>query len=437
MAATALSHLRICDFTGQLAGAGATRFLAAFGAEVIRIEDPTNQGRWDILRGIPPYVDERRGNELGGAFNNHNVEKLGITLNLRTGQGRELLRRLIAISDAVTENFAAGVLDRMGFSYEALCQINPSIVHVSNCGFGHSGPYQTFKTWGPSVQAFSGLTFSSGLPDQPPAGWGYSYMDHTGGYYMAMAILMAIYHQRTTGAGQWVDLSTVEAATTLNGPALLDYTVNGRPLRRPGLPHSNRGQSPPMAPHGIYPCRVPSPQSGVVSPAANLDSGLGAPDSALGDAWVAIACRDDRDWYALAEIINQPWANETRFAILNSRLAHEDELDTNLAAWTCQRDPVTIANLLQAAGVPATVVQTPEQRIDHDPNTRAWGLWPEVEHSEMGRVRVDGLPIHLSETDWQMRRGAPCLGEHNAYVFGELLGLADREIGRLHEEGVL
>ena len=111
----ALSHLRICDLSGQLAGAGATRFLAAFGAQVIRIEDPVRQGSWDIVRGAPPFVDERRGIEMGGGFNNHNVEKLGITLNLRTERGKQLLRELVAVSDVVTENFAAGVLARMGF----------------------------------------------------------------------------------------------------------------------------------------------------------------------------------------------------------------------------------------------------------------------------------------------------------------------------------
>lgn len=408
----ALSHLRICDFTGQLAGAGATRFLAAFGAQVIRIEDPTNQGRWDILRGVPPFVDERRGNELGGAFNNHNVEKLGITLNLRTKRGCELLARLIAVSDAITENFAAGVLDRRGFSYEQIKRIAPSIVYVSNCGFGHTGPYAHFKTWGPSVQAFSGLTFSSGLRDQPPAGWGYSYMDHTGAYYMAMAIMMALHHREQTGEPQWVDLATTEAATTLNGPALLDYTVNGRPLRREGLPDSNRAQSPPMAPHGIYPAKGE-------------------------DAWVAIACRDARDWTALAKVVDEPWTQEEKLATLDGRLADEDRLDEQIAAWTRKRDPFATAALLQATGVPASAVQTPEQRIDHDPNTAAWGLWPEVEHSAMGRVRVDGLPVHLSETDWRIRRGAPCLGEHNELVFGELLGLGGAEIASLRKEGVL
>src|SRR5438552_8457644 len=122
---TALSHIRICDFTGQLAGAGATRFLAAFGAQVIRIEDPVRQGRWDILRGVPPLVDERRGGNLGGAFNNHNVEKLGITIDLLTERGKELMRSLVPISDVVTENFAAGVLARLGFSYDELRRIRP------------------------------------------------------------------------------------------------------------------------------------------------------------------------------------------------------------------------------------------------------------------------------------------------------------------------
>ncbi|MGD9893551.1 MAG: CaiB/BaiF CoA transferase family protein [Dehalococcoidia bacterium] len=424
----ALANVRVCDFTGQLAGAGATRFLAAFGAEVIRIEDPTNEGRWDILRGIPPYVDERRGINLGGAFNNHNVEKLGITLNLRTAEGKVLVRQLIATSDVVTENFAAGVLARMGFTYEELRAIKPDIIYVSNCGFGHSGPYKSFKTWGPSVQAISGLTFSSGLPGQPPAGWGYSYMDHTGAYYMTMAILMALYHRNNTGEGQWVDYATTEAALTLNGPALLDYTVNGRPLRRPGMPNSNRSQSPPMAPHRIYRTADPSPRPPL---RASAEGG------GRGEGWIAIACRNDDDWRALSSIIGEAWAEDERFATLAGRLEHEDDLDARIGGWTTSREPFALAEALQLVGVPATVVQSPQQRIDQDPNTASWGLWPAVEHGEMGTVRVDGIPAHLSETDWRIARGAPCLGEHNAEVIGSLLGVSTGTISRLHEEGVL
>ena len=408
----ALSHLRICDFTGQLAGAGATRFLAAFGAQVIRIEDPVNEGRWDILRGMPPYVDERRGVEFGGPFNNHNVEKLGVTLNLRTERGKELLRELVAISDVVAENFSAGVMERWGFGYEELKAIREDVIYVSNCGFGHVGPYRDFKTWGPIVQAVSGLTFSSGLADQPPAGWGYSYMDHTGAYYMAIAILMALRHRNRTGEGQWVDLGCTEAGASLTGPAMLDYTVNGRPLRREGSPDSNRSQHPVMAPHGIYPSQGE-------------------------DAWVAIACRDERDWRAFAEATGEPWTREGRFADLRGRLVAQDALDELVAGWTRARGNFEAAAALQAAGVPATAVQRPQERIDRDPNTEAWGLWPEVKHREMGDVRVDGLPVHFSETDWRIERGGPCLGEHNAEVFGGLLGLDADEIAALEAEGVL
>ena len=118
---SALSHIRVCDFTGQLAGAGATRIMAIFGAQVIRIEDRVGQGTWDVLRGGPPYPDERRGIELGGAFNNHNVEKLGVTINMRLPEGRELARQLISVSDVVAENFSAGVMERWGLTYDEGC----------------------------------------------------------------------------------------------------------------------------------------------------------------------------------------------------------------------------------------------------------------------------------------------------------------------------
>ena len=408
----ALGNVRSCDFTGQLAGAGSTRFLAAFGAQVIRIEDPVNEGRWDILRNIGPFIDKRRGSDLSGSFNNHNVEKLGITLNLRTERGRELLEQLVAISDVVSENFAYGVLARMGFDYDKLKSIREDVIYVSNCGFGHSGPYANFKTWGPIVQAVCGLTFSSGLRGQPPAGWGYSYMDHTGAYYMAIAILLALFHRSQTGRGQWVDMSCTEAGASLNGPALLDYTVNGRRLRREGMPDSNRSQHPRMAPHGIYPARGD-------------------------DEWIAIACRDVADWQHLAEGIAEPWARESRFATLDGRIQHEDTLDASVASFTGAHDKFELAAKLQRTGVPAAAVQQPRERIDEDERTRAWGLWPTVAHEKMGKVRVDGLPVHLSETDWEVSHGAACLGQHNDFVYGELLGLQSDEIESLREEGVI
>lgn len=409
---TALAGVRVCDFTGVLAGAGATRLLAAFGAQVIRVEDPVREGRWDILRGARPFKDERRGVDFGGAFNHHNVEKLGITLNLRSERGRELLRRLVAVSDVVTENFSAGTMARLGFPYEELARIRPDVVYVSNSGFGATGPYAPYRTWGPVVQAMCGLTFSSGLPDQPPAGWGYAYMDHHGANFMALAVLAALVHRNRTGRGQWVDLSCTEAGATLCGPDALDWTVNGRPQRRPGEPHSNRSRSPAMAPHGIY-------------PAAGVDR------------WVAIACRDDRDWVALAGAVGEPWAHDDALASRDGRLSRQDELDAHLAAWTRLRDADDVAARVRGAGVPAAAVAGPADRIDHDPATRAWGLFPTVTHTAMGEVRVDGLPVHLSRTDWVVARGAPCLGEHNELVYGELLGIDADERASLRADGVI
>lgn len=407
--ARALEGFRICDFTGQLAGAGATKWLAVFGAEVIRIEDPVREGRWDILRGMPPYKPGQSGLEAGAGFNNHNVEKLGITLNLRTEKGKEILTELIRISDAVTENFAAGVLEKWGFGYDELKAIKPDIVYVSNCGFGHEGLYARYKTWGPIVQAISGLTFTSGLPDQPPAGWGYSYMDHTGGYYMAIAILLALLHRQRTGEGQWVDLACTEAGTALTGPALLDWSVNGRAMRDAPV-DSNRSQFEPMAPHGIYPC-------------------------AGDDDWIAISCRHDDDWQALAATVDEPWT--AAYARVVDRLQDQDALDASLSDWTRRWEKFELEAALRALPIPASAVQKPGERIDRDPTTYAFGLWPTVSHTAMGEVRVDGQPVHFSKTDWQTMRGAPCLGEHNEDVLTRLLGYSAEQVRDLAEEGVL
>ncbi|MBJ21512.1 MAG: carnitine dehydratase [Deltaproteobacteria bacterium] len=402
----------MCDFTGQLAGAGGTKWLAAFGAEVIRIEDPVNQGMWDVLRNTPPFVDDRRGPDFGGGFNNHNVQKKGITLNLRTDRGKRILEEIIEKSDVVSENFAAGVLDRWGFGWEQLRSIREDIIYVSNCGFGHTGPYAPYKTWGPIVQAMSGLTFTSGLPDSEPAGWGYSYMDHTGGMYMALAILYALLHKQRTGEGQWVDLACTEAGLTLNGPAILDWTVNGRPMRRGDRPEGNRSSSPPMAPHGIFACRGD-------------------------DDWVSIACRNDDDWEVLVGLIDEPWARDARWKTLAGRLDQQDDLEAGLTSWTKNEDKFDIQRRVVEAGVPSAAVQKPQERIDDDPGTSEFGLWPQVEHQKMGRVRVDGLPVHFSKTDWKIEEGGPCVGEHTDEVLSDLLGYDAEEIAKLHEEGVI
>jgi crotonobetainyl-CoA:carnitine CoA-transferase CaiB-like acyl-CoA transferase len=187
--------------------------------------------------------------------------------------------------------------------------------------------------------------------------------------------------------------------------------VNGRPLRRDGEPDSNHSHAPLRVPHGIYP-------------------------SEGDDNWVSIACRDDADWKCLAEVIGEPWATDPRNDTLAERAAVQDALDERIAEWTRTRDRFAVAESLRGAGVPAAAVARPEDRIDHDPGTSEWGLWPTAHHREMGDVRVDGIPLHFSETEWEITHGGPCLGEHNHQVFSEILGLSDDEIEQLAKDGI-
>ena len=230
---------------------------------------------------------------------------------------------------------------------------------------------------------------------------------------MAIAILMAVYHRNRTGVGQWVDMSCSDGAAALNGPSVLDYTVNGIPTRRPGNPDSNRSVYPRMAPHGIYKC-------------------------AGEDQWAAVAARNSDDWNAMCEVMRfSDLAADDTLNSVEGRIERHDELDMRIEGWTETRPPMQVMESLQARGVPAAAVQHPEDRIEHDPNTKAWGLFPTVEHKEIGNVRVDGMAVRLSETPAAIETGAPTLGQHNDEVFGEVLGMPTDTMRALMDEGVI
>ncbi|MDP9238053.1 MAG: CoA transferase [Chloroflexota bacterium] len=409
----ALPGLRIIDLCWVMAGPQATRILADFGAEVIKVESRARPDPGRVVFG--PWVGEP-GIDNNGYFNNFNRNKRSISLNMSHPEGREIFGRLVAISDGVVENYSASVMRNWGFDYEGLCRHRPDIVYVSMAGLGHSGPYEAYQTFGPTVQALSGLTHLSGSPDMQPAGWGYSYMDHTGGYMAAIAMLTALFHRRRTGRGQYIDLAQVEAAITLTGTAILDYTVNARSSER----HGNRAAYLPMAPHGVYRC----------APAD--DDGVGDDD------WLAIAVEDDAQWRSLARAIGRPdMLEDPRFASLDARLAHHDDLDAAIGAWTRPRPAKDAMQALQAAGVPAGRVQRSRELYDDDPQLAHRGLFPKVDHPVVGEHRVDGMPAQFSRTPASFRQGGPLLGDSNAYVFGELLGIAEDERAHLEEAQVL
>jgi crotonobetainyl-CoA:carnitine CoA-transferase CaiB-like acyl-CoA transferase len=415
-----LAGIRVADFCWMGVGSVATRLLADFGAEIIKIEDRV---RIDTPRKLPLYKNEPARNfgeekvdldpNRGGLFNNYCRNKLGVTINMRSPKGRRLAERLIAVSSVVSENFAPGVMERWGLTYERLCELSPDVIYARMSGYGHSGPNAEYRSYGPVVQAVSGLSYISGLPGKEPSGWGLSYMDNQAAYYNSAALLFAIYRRNLTGQGTEIDVSAIEAGINLVGPVFLDVTVNGHTTRRPDFPTGNRLEWPPAAPHGVYP--------------------------ALGDdRWVAIAVFDDDQWGGLVRGLGHPsWTDDERFATQEGRHANQDVLDAHLAAWTAERDRHDVMELLQAHGVPAGAVQDARDINERDPQVAARGVFFDMDHPVIGNARFEGVPIHFSMTAPDNWRSAPLLGEDNAYVFKGIVGMSADEFDELSSEGII
>jgi crotonobetainyl-CoA:carnitine CoA-transferase CaiB-like acyl-CoA transferase len=420
----ALEGVRILDFTWFLASAGGTRFLSALGAESIKVEwaaHPDTRmaamapvGGRAAREGATAPLEGVKDSDMGGQFNNKNAGKRGISLNVRHPEGLALARRLVALSDIVAEGFSPGVMDQWGLGYDTLQEIKPDIIYAQQSGMGSHGEYGRFRAVGTVAAALSGTSEMSGLPEPAmPAGWGYSYLDWIGAYSFAVAMLTALHYRQRTGKGQWIDASQTETGIFLNGLATLDWSAHGRAWERTG----NRAPFAAAAPHGAYRCQGT-------------------------DRWVAIACSSDAHWQALAKATDHfEWLTDARFDTLEGRVAHQDDLDRALEAWTKGRERYAVMEHLQSVGVPAGVCQTAEDRVDSDPQLAALGWLTEVTGTKIGTwpladfpVHMDGTPAHIGG---RIDRGAPNYGEDNDYVFGELLGLSAQTISRLSDDGVI
>jgi len=419
-----LHGIRILDFTWFLASAGGTRFMSAFGAECIKVELKSHPdtrmaamapigGREARERATAPLAGVTDP-DMGGQFNNKNPGKRGISLNVRHPKGLEIARRLVGLSDIVAEGFSPGVLDSWGLGYEAMRSIKPDIIYVQQSGMGAQGKYGRFRTVGPIANSFAGLSEMSGLPEPAmPAGWGYSYLDWMGAYSFALAMLTALFHRERTGEGQWIDASQSEVGLFISGTTILDWSANERVWSRFG----NRSPFKKAAPHGAYPCQGE-------------------------DRWLAIACFTEAEWRALAQVAERPqWTSDPRFADLAARLAHQDALDAAVADWTRSEDAYQVMLRLQQAGVSAGVCQMAEDRCDHDPQLAALSWLTEVTGTKIGRWPIAEVPVKMSESPayigGRIDRGAPCYGEDNHYVYGELLGMSTQEIEALAADGVI
>jgi crotonobetainyl-CoA:carnitine CoA-transferase CaiB-like acyl-CoA transferase len=389
--------------------------LATMGAEVIRIEWH-DQRALDMLRAVNPRVRGGPEDSLNrsGLFNNINPGKFGITLNLSLPQGRELLKRLIAKSSVLCENYSPGQMESWGLGYQALREINPELIYLQITGMGKSGTYKNYLSVGPTAQALSGLTQMSGLPEpMPPAGWGYSYLDHSTGYYGAIMVLAAILKRRRTGRGCYIDLSQTETGIILSSTATLEAQFTGKPTGRYG----NRMPFADWAPHGAYPCRG-------------------------NDEWITIAVQTDEQWQGLVSEIGSPqWAREQRFSTAAGRKASEDELDRLMAEFTRGEDRYDLMDRLQRCGVPAGAVQKSVDRFERDPQLRHRDYFVPLPHSEIGTWPIEGFPAKFEKMPISVGgvpgRAAPMIGENNDYVYREILGLQEAEIAALKEDWII
>ena len=410
-----LEGVRVIDLTRIVAGPNATRLLATMGAEVIRVEWHDDRAI-DLLRGVRPTVPGGEADSVNrsGLFNNINPGKYGITLNMNVPQGRDLFKRLITRATVLCENYSPGQMERWELGYDTLREINPGLIYLQITGMGKSGTYKNYLSVGPTAQALSGLTHMSGFPEpMPPAGWGYSYLDHSTGYYGAMLVQAALLQRRRTGRGCYIDLSQTEVGIMLSGTATLEAQVTGKPTAR----HGNRMQAAAWAPHGAYPCR-------------------GA------DEWIAIAVQTDEQWEALVAEIGAPgWTRDEHFQTTVGRKAHEDDLDRLLAECTKNEDRYDLMHRLQRRGVPAGVVQKSVDRYTRDPQLQERGYFVPLPQSEIGTWPIEGFPAQCQNMRIDVGglpgRAAPIMGEDNDYVYRDILGLTPEEIAALREDWII
>jgi crotonobetainyl-CoA:carnitine CoA-transferase CaiB-like acyl-CoA transferase len=383
--AAPLAGVKILDLFWILAGPGATRMLADYGAEVIHVE---STGHLDTLRVIPPYRYANPHPEGAGAFQCANANKLGITLDLASAEGREIALDLVRRSDVVTESFAPGVASRYGLGWETLREVKPDLVMISSCLLGQSGPWRDLTGFGNLAAAVTGFQQLACWPDSPPAGPYAAYTDFIGVRYNALAILAALDHRARTGEGQYIDMAQGEAALHFLAPAFLDYAAHGRV---PG-PAGNGDRE--LFPHGIYPC-------------------------AGEDAWVAIAARDDRDRRALCEVIGC-----------------SDLADAALAEWTRTRTPAEVESALQARGVPAhAVLDMPG--VYECPQLQHRGHFIEIPHEIYGTTTIESSRLRLSRAPARVPESSLGFGRDNRAVLEGVLGYPPERIADLEARGVL
>lgn len=395
-----LAGVKVADFCWAIAGPTTTKYLAIYGAQVVKVE---THSRPDSTRISPPFAGKpSRNSSLH--FGILAPSKLSLSLNLKEPRAQEIARRLIAWADVVTENFSVGQMGEWGLDYERVRAINPKAIMLSSSQQGQTGPHAGHPGLGGMLQALTGFNHFTGWPDREPLGPALPLPDMIAPWFSIIAIIAALEQRQRTGQGQYIDLSQLEAGLQFLAPGLLDYTVNGREGERRG------NASDHAAPHNAYRCQG-------------------------GDRWCAISVRSDAEWHALCDAIGRSeLRQDARFDTLLKRMQHSAALDAVITEWTSRRDARQVMEQLQAAGVPASVVANGRD-LHEDPQLHHRGHFITVDHQRMGRYPVDAPAFRISGLEPDVRP-APLLGEHNEFACRELLRMPESEYQDLTNAGI-
>ncbi len=400
--AGALDGIRVIDFTWVVAGPTLTRFLADFGAEVIKVESSKHP---DSHRTAPPFKDGRPGLNRSAYWANYNCNKYSVSVNLGHSKGPGLVRRLIAQADVVVENLLPGAMDKLGLGYQDLVKVKPDIIMLSISLFGQTGPYKHRGGPGAFAEGMSGLVNLFGWPDRVPSNFHYMVGDILVPFFGVGSLLAALEYRDRTGKGQLIDLNQLDVCAYTMAPLLLDFALNGRETSRCG------NCSPGSSPHAAYPC-----------------SG--------DDRWCAISVTSDEEWRNLCRAMGDThWTHDPKFATFAGRKANEEELDRLIGSWTMRFSPRDLMNLLQKRGVAAGAVLSGRGLTDDPQLQHREANWY-LEYPEIGRFGCYTAPFKLALTPAEPRLPGPGLGEHTQYVFTEMLKMSQEEFAQLNSEGV-
>jgi len=334
-----------------------------------------------------------------------NAGKMGFTVDLKHPRAMEVVAKLIMWADVVVENFAGGVMDRLGLSYEKVREIRPDIIMLRSSIYGQTGPFALVPGYGATLTALTGLPHLTGFPDQEPQSPGFAITDFIAPRINLLAIVAALYHRRRTGEGQLIDAAQVETVVPLLTPAFLELQTNGKEASRMG------NRLPRAAPHGVYRCQGE-------------------------ERWCAIAVFNDQEWQSFVRVIGSPaWAQDPEFATLMGRLRNVDKLDKLIEDWTRNHTAEEVMKLMQEAGIAAGVAQGGGD-LDRDPQLQHYGFFHKLDNPGLGEMSYFGMPAQLSKTPYEVTR-APFMGEHTEYICTQVLGMSDEDFVNLMADLVL